>query len=316
MAVNAMTDSAEIDVSGVSIVVPAFNEHGAIVDVLAELVQIAQRLDGPWEIIVVDDGSTDGTRELLTSVPQGVKVVRHRVNRGYGAALKTGLRHAHHPLVAITDADRTYPNDRIPEMVRILRDDGVDMVVGARTGSRVHVPPLRAFAKWVLRQFANVVAGQRIPDLNSGLRIFRRDLVRKFFPILPDGFSFTTTITLAFLSNGYSVVYTPIDYFKREGTSKIKPVRDTISFIELIVRVTLCFAPLRIFLPTGAFLVLSSIAWGIGSYVLADRLADVSTLVIFMAGLQISALGLLGEVFRVRIVADSEQKFGDRDDGV
>ena len=166
--------------------------------------------------------------------------------------------------VVITDSDGTYPNDRIPELAAMMTD--WDMVVGARTGDEVRVPLVRRPAKWALNMLANVLVETRIPDLNSGLRVFRREVVLRFLPILPNGFSFTTTITLAMLSEGYRVTFVPIDYYARQGRSKIRPVYDTLNFLQLIVRTVLYFNPLRVFLPLslfffGAGLVVGLVVW-------------------------------------------------------
>jgi glycosyltransferase involved in cell wall biosynthesis len=221
------------------------------------------------------------------------RVVRHRANRGYGAALKTGIRATTHPLVAILDADGTYPIARLPELLAHL--DEADMVVGARTGGSVHVPALRRPVKWLLTRAANLLSGHRIPDLNSGLRVFRRELATRFFGLFPDGFSFTSTITLASHINGYRVEYIPIDYYRRTGASSIRPVRDTLNFFLLIVRMVVTFRPLNVFLPTAAaLLVLGAIkaaldfsrtgAFGVGAAIL------------ILTAIQIALMGLLADL--------------------
>jgi glycosyltransferase involved in cell wall biosynthesis len=241
----------------VSVVVPAYNEERGIRGVLIELRTLAVECGGELEVIVVDDGSTDGTASILDAergrdtVP--VRVLRSEHNRGYGYSLKIGIREAIHPIVVITDADGTYPNARIPELVMRVRE-GAAMAVGARSLGSGSVPLSRKPAKWVLNKLANFLAGRRVPDYNSGLRAMRKDLVSRFESILPDGFSFTTTITLAALTNGYPVEFIPIDYGKREGKSKIRPIRDTVNFFNLIVRTVLYFRPLKVFLPAALIL--------------------------------------------------------------
>jgi glycosyltransferase involved in cell wall biosynthesis len=238
--------------AGLSIVVPAYNEEGSIGAVIEKLSALAaDSLPDAIEIIVVDDGSQDRTFEIASSHPQAA-VIPHSNNRGYGAALKSGIQHASHELICITDADGTYPNERIPDLVTHLREGGYDMVVGARMGDNVAVPLLRRPAKWVINQLANFVADQHIPDLNSGLRVFRRSVVHRYYGILPNSFSFTTTITLAMLMNGYQVGYLPVDYYARVGRSKIRPIQDTLNFIQLVLKIALYFAPLRVFLAVGA----------------------------------------------------------------
>jgi glycosyltransferase involved in cell wall biosynthesis len=271
---------------------PAFNEEQGIGHVLEEL----KGLGEDFEVLVVDDGSTDGTFEAARR--SGVRVLRHRSNRGYGAALKTGIREARGEIIVITDADGTYPNERIPEIVGKMADN--DMVVGARTGRSVAIPWTRRPAKWALRKLANYLAETRIPDLNSGLRAIRRDVALHFFPILPAGFSFTTTITLAMLVNDYPVEYVPIDYHARKGKSKIRPVHDTLNFVSLIVRTTVYFRPLKVFLPVAGFLVFASLLILLGSWLLTPKIMDASVTITFMAGVQVAALGLLADLIDKR----------------
>jgi hypothetical protein len=227
-------------------------------------------------------------------------VLQHHSNRGYGAAIKTGIRHARYDLIAITDADGTYPNEQIPLLAAHLQTGHYDMVVGARTGEHVAIPLLRRPAKWFIGKLANLVASEPIPDLNSGLRVFRRAAVMEFFDILPEGFSFTTTITLGMLTNGYLVDYLPIDYHRRVGRSKIRPIRDTLNFTQLILRIALYFAPLKLFLPLSGLLLLAAVAWGLFSTLVFQQLADVSTLVIVMTAAQFAAIGLLAELINRR----------------
>ena len=169
-----------------------------------------------------------------------------------------------------------------------------------RTGENVAIPAIRRPAKWFIGVLANLVAGETIPDLNSGLRVFRRSLVMEFFDILPDGFSFTTTITLGMLTNGYLVDYVPVNYHRRVGKSKIRPVRDTLNFVQLILRIALYFAPLKIFVPVSFLLLLLALVWGLFSTFVLGQLADVSTLVIVMTAAQIMAIGLLAELINRR----------------
>jgi glycosyltransferase involved in cell wall biosynthesis len=223
------------------------------------------------------------------------------VNRGYGAALKTGIRHAKGDWVCITDADGTYPNERIPELVERVITGDFDMVVGARTGENVAIPLRRRPAKWVIGKLANFVAGEPIPDLNSGLRIFDRAAALRFFGILPDGFSFTTTITLGMLTNGYLIDYMPIDYHARVGSSKIRPIQDTLNFVQLVVRIALYFKPLKVFVPFSMALFLLALVWAVFSKVALGRLADVTTLVIAMTAIQVFMLGMLAELINQRL---------------
>lgn len=240
---------------GVSVVVPAFNEEAGISATLRELLPVLKGLDRSWELLVVDDGSTDATAEIAAR--EGATVIRVVRNRGYGASLKTGIARAKHDLILITDADGTYPAGAIPALLAHAPD--YEMVVGSRTGADVNVPAIRRPAKWFLRRLAGYLAGQKIPDLNSGLRVVRRDLVERYLHLLPSGFSFTTTITLAALCNDALVHYHPIDYRARMGSSKIR-AGHALDFLILILRTVVFFNPLKVFLPVGAVLFLIGFA--------------------------------------------------------
>jgi glycosyltransferase involved in cell wall biosynthesis len=285
---------------GLSVVAPAYNEGKAINSVLKRLTAALDGITGACEIIVVDDGSKDDTAEIAGRYEK-VTVLRHRSNRGYGAALKTGIRHAAYDLICIIDADGTYPIDVVPDLATRLIDGRCDMVVGARVGDEVDIPLVRRPAKWAIRQLANFITGESIPDLNSGLRVFRRGAALRMFSLLPNRFSFTTTITLAMLTNGYLVDYVPINYHARVGRSKISPVRDTLHFIQLVGRIALYFAPLKIFLPASAAFFVLAIGWAMFSKFVLGRLADVSTLVIAMTAFQVAVIGMLAELINRRL---------------
>lgn len=234
--------------SPVSVVIPVFNEEAAVADEIQSIERVLQARAIPHEIIVVDDGSDDRSAERATAT--GATVIRHAENRGYGAAIKTGMAAARYEIIVITDADGTYPADQIPELLSRMTD--ADMVVGARTGANVHIPLVRRPAKWVLNWVATRVAGRRIPDLNSGLRAFYRDCANQYLTILSNKFSFTSTITLALLADDYRVVYHPINYHPRIGTSKITPWH-FMDFLTLVLRLAVLFQPLRVFVPLAVF---------------------------------------------------------------
>jgi len=278
--------------NSVTIIIPAYQEEKGIGPVLEQLQTVLAKMGKSYPIIVVDDGSTDRTAEIAKSF--GVEVYHHEENRGYGAALKTGIRHTQSEYILIIDADGTYPPDELPRILEHL--DMYDMVVGARDW----VQPSRAFAKWVLRQLANFLAETKIPDLNSGLRLIRKSLVESFWHILPNGFSFTTTITLSALCNGYSVKYVPVRYLKREGKSKIMPVRNTWQFLMLIIRTVIYFNPLRVFLPVGMGMIVLGIIVGIYSKFFLGKLMDVSTITAITAGVEILMIGFLADLISKR----------------
>ena len=278
-----------------SIVIPAYNEELAVRETVVELRRLFEVTDITAEIIVVDDGSTDNTAKQAKAA--GARVIQHRSNRGYGASLKTGIIAASNNTIAITDADGTYPAKYLPEMLAEL--EHADMIVGSRTGADVHIPLSRRPAKWFLRVMANYVSNTKIPDLNSGLRVFRRDVAMQYFAILSDQFSFTTTITLALLCDKYAVVYLPIDYRKRQGKSKIVPW-DAGSFAILILRVAMLFRPLRVFIP----LAVVCIAYGVIKAtvdIFRDPNISASAILAFVSALTMVLTGMLGDAVATRL---------------
>lgn len=288
----------------VSVVVPAYNEEGAIAEDMRNLLKVLGDSGLSFEVVVVNDGSKDRTEEEARKVA-GLRITSHSHNRGYGAALKTGIRAARGEIIVITDADGTYPPRYIPELVAAV-EAGSDMAVGARTGKGAQIPSIRKPAKWFLAQLANYLAGRRIPDLNSGLRAFRKADVVKFFPILPSGFSFTTTITLGMLCNDYEVTYHPIEYLHRIGSSKIRPIRDTYNFIILIVRTICYFNPLKVFIPPALFMVLVGFA-KIGHGIVIGHDLGHGWAKWFLAAVQMAGIGAVADMV-AKLVGSREIK--------
>jgi len=283
---------------GLSVVIPAYNEEEAVSGVV-DRVQAALAKSGlPHEIIVVDDGSEDRTAQVLEG--KAVRLLQHGVNRGYGAALKTGIRAARYRHVAILDADGTYEEEAILRLMEHMTD--FDMVVGARTDGLDNIPPARRPAKWALGRLADFLAETRIPDLNSGFRIFDKEIAEEFFQILPSKFSFTTTITMAMLTNGYSVKFVPTNYRKRKGDSKIRPVRDTVNFFSLLVRTAVYFAPLKVFMPLSFFFIGLGLLKMIVLDVLIIQNVTDTTILFIVAGIQIGMLGLLADLIDKRSI--------------
>jgi glycosyltransferase involved in cell wall biosynthesis len=283
-----------------SIVIPVYNEEKAISDTVAFFRDLLNR-HPDIEVIFVDDGSTDRTRQILKDgLDARMKLLANEKNKGYGAAIKKGAQLASHDHIAITDADGSYPNERIIEFFQKLVAEKAAMVVGARTGKMVNIGILRKFPKLILTKLAEYLSESEIPDLNSGLRVIGKELIQKSSKYLPQGFSFTTTITLFLLSNNHKILYIPIDYYKRVGKSKIKPLRDTMNFLQLIIRTVMFFNPLKVFLPLSLFFVLTALVVLVVSYILG-KVMDVTTILLFVTGLQLLALGLLADLIDKRL---------------
>lgn len=275
----------------VSIIIPAFNEQDGIGEVLDSIQQLIEARGIEAEIIVVDDGSTDQTAEVVAS--RNVRLVQHESNRGYGATLKTGIRNAKYDLMLITDADGTYPVEAIPVLLDAMGK--CDMAVGARTGEHVKIPLFRRPAKRMLQMLANYLAQKDIPDLNSGLRVFRREIAERFYDLFPEGFSFTITITMAALTSNYRVKFVPIDYYRRKGKSTIRPARDFMGFLSLIVRMTVYFNPLRVFLPASIILFLIGFIKAIIDFINHNTFG-VGAAIAILTAVQILGLGLLADL--------------------
>ena len=283
----------------VSIVIPCYNEAGGVTDSLNEVCKALSKHDDV-EIITVNDGSSDKTPAILdkyASQKPSVRVIHNQLNIGYGASLKRGIREAEGDLIVITDSDGTYPASSIPELLEELKE--CDMAVGARIGPNVQVPLVRRPAKWVLLCYARWMARADIKDLNSGLRAFRKEDALHFFPLLPEGFSFTSTITLAMHVNGMRVAYLPINYRKRIGQSSIRPIRDTLAFFSLVLRTTMYFRPLQVFGALSGFLLASAIGVGVAGKFFLGEVPDVATVSLVSTSLIFLGLGLIGDILNV-----------------
>ena len=273
----------------ISIIVPIYNEQYSVENTLSRIKKVMK--GRKYESIDVNDCSTDRSSEIFQWI-KGIKVVNHMRNKGYGAILKSGIREASGDWIMITDADGTYPIEEMPKLCDL--SSKYDMVIGARRMSG-HVPFLRRPAKWVLKKLASFVAGYRIPDLNSGLRIFRKDACMKFWHLYPAGFSFTSTITVGFLTHDYDVKFIPIDYFTRKGKSKIHPINDFIGFNKLILKLALFFRPLKIFIPLSSCVFL----FGLGIFIYGIYLNvffEQTFIMVTLSAFQIFVFGLIAEM--------------------
>jgi glycosyltransferase involved in cell wall biosynthesis len=286
----------------VSVVLPCYNERDHV-ELEVKRIRAALEAAGlAYELICVDDGSTDGTRELLQQLA-GVRTILLPRNQGSGTARRIGTQAATGRVVVWTDADMTYPNERIPELVAQL-DDTYDQVVGARRTEAGNYKFFRVPTKWAIRKLAAFLTDTDIPDLNSGLRAFKRSVAEPYLRLLPPGFSCVTTITLAFLSNGHPVKYVPIDYFKRAGRSKFHPLRDAYNYLLQVLRMVMYFNPLRVLMPVALTLLGLTGVKLVFDLIRHDLHVAGSTVLVGLAAFNIMAIALLADLVVRRTSTD------------
>ncbi len=273
------------DPSAVSIVVPVLNEEDAIGDLVSQLRSVA-----PWrEIIVVDDGSTDATGQRARHA--GARVIRHPYNKGNGAAVKTGIRHAEGEFVLIVDGDGQHQPSDACRLIAPLGE--YDLVVGARAAA-TQATATRRRGNEILNTLASHLTGRPIPDLTSGVRAARAEHLREFLHLLPNGFSTPTTTTLAFIRAGYNVTFEPIAARPRVGQSKIRLARDGASFFLILLKVITIFSPLRVFVPISAASFTVGALYGIGNFLRTGRIPNGAVILILFAAL-VFLVGLVSE---------------------
>lgn len=234
-----------MNTNDVTIIIPAYNESGGIGKTLEMLVPLAE--EHKWKIIVVDDGSTDDTAEIVGR-NASVDLISHPYNKGYGASLKTGIEKSNTEFVAFYDADGQHKPSDLKNLIDNMANS--DMIVGQR-GKTSHQDWIRKPGKWILSKVANFLTGRKIPDLNSGLRVVRKNVISTMLHLFPSGFSFSTTSTIAFFNSGYSVAYYPIQTARRIGKSTVKQLKHGSSTLLLILRLVVLFNPLKVFIPTS-----------------------------------------------------------------
>jgi len=283
----------------VTILIPAYNEEEAIGKVIDDVHQAMAQTQYRFEILVVDDASTDLT--VSKAEEKKVRVIQRPVRQGSGACRKTGIVNAYGNIIAMLDADGTYTAADIPRLLSHIPE--YDQVNGARTSEKGSLKWLRMPAKWLIRKFASYLTGTRIPDLNTGLKAFKRDVMMKYLWVLPNGFSCVTSITLAFLINGYRVKYIPTEYHQRIGKSKFHPIKDAANYIQTIIRMVMYFDPLKVFLPLGGLLFLLGILKSVWSFTGTQSLQE-SDVILLMVAVVIVVLGLLADL----IVAYQKQE--------
>ena len=269
-----------------SIIIPAKNETEAI----GEVVAVARQAYPDAQIIVVDDGSEDDTAAVAESA--GATIVRHPESLGNGAAIKSGARAASGEILAFMDGDGQHDARQFSGLLQKL-DEGYDMAIGARdTGSHANVG--RFFANGVYNWLASIISGRPIPDLTSGFRVARAELFKDFLYMLPNGFSYPTTITMAFLRSGYPVCFETIKAATRIGKSHIRPLRDGVRFLVIIFKIATLYAPLKVFIPFSGVFFVTGLGWYAYTYLTAGRFTNMSVL-LFSAAVIIFLIGLISE---------------------
>jgi len=289
--VAKVMNPSDTETLDVTVVLPAFNEEEAIVKVIDDVQKAMQSTLYRYEILVVDDSSTDETANRAEA--KKVRVIRRPVRQGSGASRKTGIQNAKGDIIVMLDADATYTAADIPRLLEHFPE--FDQVNGARTSEQGTMKLLRTPAKWLIRQFACYLAGTKIPDLNTGLKAFKRDVMMKYLWVMPNGFSCVTSMTLAFLVNGHRVKYIATEYHPRIGKSKFHPIRDAANYIQTIIRMVMYFDPLKVFLPLGGFLLLFGLIKSALSLIYTQTLQE-SDVIIIIAAIMVFAIGALADL--------------------
>lgn len=280
----------------ISVILPSFNEERAIGKVIDDIRNAMAKTAYIFEIIVVDDVSTDATLNIASK--KGVCIIKRKRKGGSGASRKTGILHARGEIIVMLDADDTYTADDIPVMLSFFPE--YDQVNGARTSEQGTLKFLRMPAKWFIRKLACYLTGFSIPDLNTGLKAFKKDIMKKYLWVIPDGFSCVTTMTLAFLTNGYAVKYIPTVYKKRTGTSKFHPFKDTLKYLQTVARIVMYFNPMKIFLPFSLAVLFIGIAKSIYDRFFGVHYLQASDIIIFVLGVNILMFGLIADLIVAR----------------
>ncbi len=275
----------------VSVVIPVYNEEAAIGSVIQEVKRAMMGDPRSFEILVIDDHSSDATFEKAKA--EGIRVIRRPVRGGSGAARRTGIEAALGAIIVMLDGDGSYDAADIPKLLAHFPE--YDQVNGARTSEQGTLRWLRAPAKWFIRKLACYLTSTHIPDLNTGLKSFKKDIMMKYLWVLPDGFSCVSTMTLAFLANGYAVKYIPTQYRKRIGLSKFHPIKDTLAYLATVLRMVMYFKPLRIFLPASLAIFILFLAKSFYSFTVTGSLQE-SDIMLFLTAVLLAALGLMADL--------------------
>ena len=280
--------------ASVTVIVPAYNESATIAEDVRRI--RAAFSDSPkLQLLVINDGSTDGTDELAKGA--GASVISHPVNLGQGAAIKTGITNATGDFIVIVDGDGTYPAEDLPKLVSFTMESGYEQVIGDRQSEQGSLRLLRMVVKRLLRMFAAFLSGQAVGDMNSGMRVLTKEAANRYLTLIPDGFSNSTTLTLASLSHRGRIAFIPIDYSARKvGKSKFRPIEDTYNMMLTVVRMVMYVDPLRVLLPIAFVFFIGGVGKGISDVIRFDLHITTSSVLLTMTAIQIAAIALIADL--------------------
>jgi len=275
-----------------SVIIPVRNEEEVIDEVINDVNKALNTLESPYEIIVIDNASTDKTVDIVKK-HSDVRLIRHDSDKGYGWSIKEGVKAAKSDNIITIDGDGTYPAEDIPKLVSYIGQ--YDLVSGARVGKDVSISLIRRFGKFWHHRLINFLAGERIPDMNSGLRVFKRDVFLRYYHLYPSTFSISTTFLLACLHNDHPVKFVDINYFPRRGRSKIRIFRDGLNFILLILRSITYFNPLKVFIPMSIFFFAAGLFVAFFSIFYLGKFMDVTTILLLITSVVVFLFGLVAD---------------------
>ena len=278
--------------NNLSIVIPVYNEEKVIVETLERVKSALKNCQFKYEVMVINDGSSDQTKTILKNY-RDIILISRDTNRGYGFSLKEGMERAKGNWVLIVDADGSYPIEQIPFLIKDCSSH--DMVVGERTGQNISIGIFNRLGKFILKLLIFALTSKWIKDINSGFRIFKKELALKYWSLIPDGFSLTTTLTVAAMIERYNIKFIPIDYLKRVGKSKIKPIKEFINFVMLVIKIISYFKPLRFYLPISILFLIASLLRGLRDVLLVNSVGSVAVL-LFVVSIHTFFFGIIADL--------------------
>jgi len=275
-----------------SLIIPYYNEGFLIKNTIEEYTKKFIDLNATFEIIVIDDGSQNKAINILENFNFKYKLIEHKKNRGYGSAISTGIHNSKYENIIITDSDNTYPAEDIGHMINLFEENSPCMVIGSREGKNAKIPLIRRPAKYILRKLASYLCNTNIRDLNSGLRIFKKNFYIENKKLMPKRFSMSSTLTILAAMNDYETIYTKIKYRKRKGKSSISPIKDTVRFFNLIMKLVILSDGMRVFFPLSMLLISSSIII-LFLRIIGISIGGAASVILFCSGLQILSFGAI-----------------------